>query len=174
MKRSRMPDRKHPMERKTGLKRSKPKRYQKKASAELTAWKDAWHTCIGCRKVSGRPSDADCSLEPHHRLKVSKGGDDSCGNLGPLCWECHRTFHAAELHPKGWKHGLAEWIRTHAGGDVWKPGASAAVDEERARQLTDDWFEKIAPCTDAIDDARFDQPADYFAERGAEFRNKAE
>lgn len=206
MKRSWIPPRKHPM------KRGRPKWAKQKPSALIAEWKSWVHTCIGCRKVSGVPADPDCSIDPHHRLKVSKGGDDSHTNLAPLCWQCHRDFHAAEKHPKGWLHGLAEWIRTHGGGDLWKPGPSLAVNGERIIQLVDDFFDtaseeevdalvreakerttpediemwggpesdfyplpdepedEIKPCTEAIDDARFDELAGYFAEKGREFR----
>lgn len=158
------------------MKPGKPKWAKQKPSALITEWKSWVHTCIGCRKVSGVPADADCSIVPHHRKKVSLGGDDSHTNLAPLCWQCHADFHGAEKDPKGWKHGLAEWIRSHGGGDHWKPGPSLALDDERRQERTDDFFrvpmevyeaeDEIKPCTEAIDDARFDELADYFAEQG--------
>jgi len=47
--------------------------------------RDGWR-CQMCGSQSG--------LEVHHRERRSQLGDDSEGNLVPLCSDCHRAVHS--------------------------------------------------------------------------------
>lgn len=57
-------------------------------------------TCQRCGEFHADRSEfnvpipvSDGSLEVHHIVPVSEGGDDSPGNLVTLCHECHKAVH---------------------------------------------------------------------------------
>lgn len=73
-----------------------------KPSRRIVASKAEWEAiaqakqgpCRICRRVESNGS-VHSTIELHHLIRRSQGGDDVAENIVPLCGNCHRKLHAA-------------------------------------------------------------------------------
>lgn len=58
-----------------------------------------------CLLCGNTPSDA------HHMVRRSQGGDDSLGNLAPLCRLCHEEWHRGnqDVIEQSWVAAILHW-----------------------------------------------------------------
>ena len=75
----------------------KPTRRIVASKAEWQAIADAKQgPCRICRRVESNGS-VHSTIELHHLVRRSQGGDDVADNIVPLCGACHRDYHNGRL-----------------------------------------------------------------------------
>ena len=77
-----------------------------------TLKRDNWK-CQSCGNSGGEFGDA--TLQAHHIIPKSKGGDDKLSNLITLCLECHETEHGHSIS-SGESSGFSESNHTNVKG----------------------------------------------------------